>query len=79
MIPGVPDVLADAIEKVVYSERLETMSIEQDIVSEQSSFFHPAKGRCDVAMQFNMGRKGAVKKLTIGLPERNCFLRFGRT
>ena len=26
-----------------------------------------------------MGRKGAVKKLTMGLPARNCFLRFGRT
>ena len=30
-------------------------------------------------MQFSMGRNGAVKKLTIGRPARNCFFRFGRT
>ena len=41
MVPGVPDVLADAIEKVVDSEGLKTMGIEQYIVSEQSSFFYP--------------------------------------
>ena len=28
VIPGVPDVLADAIEKVVHSEGFETMSLE---------------------------------------------------
>ena len=27
-IPGVPDVLADAVEKVVHRERFETVSIE---------------------------------------------------
>ena len=49
MVPGVPDVLADAIEKVVDSEGLKTMGIEQYIVSEQSSFFYPGKGWCDIA------------------------------
>ena len=42
MIPRVPDVLADAIEKVVHREGFETVRIEQDIVGEQGSFFHPA-------------------------------------
>ena len=33
----------------------------------------------NLAMQFSMGRNRAVKKLTIGRPERNCFLRLGST
>ena len=30
-------------------------------------------------MQFNIGLKGEVKKLTMGRPGANCFFRFGRT
>ena len=49
MIPGVPDVLADTIEKVVHREGFKAMSIEEDIVGEQGSFFHPVQGWCDLA------------------------------
>ena len=49
MVPGVPDVLADAIKEVVDSEGFKTMGIEQYIVSEKSSFFYPGKKWCDIA------------------------------
>ena len=48
MIPRVPDVLADAIKKVVHREGFKAMSIEKYIVCEQGSFLHPVQGWCDL-------------------------------
>ena len=48
VIPRVPDVLADAIKKVVHCEGFKAMSIEKYIVGEQGSCLHPVQGWCDL-------------------------------
>ena len=48
MIPRVPDVLTDAVQKVVHREGFKAMSIEKYIVCEQSSFLHHIQGWCDL-------------------------------
>ena len=48
VIPRVPDVLTDAVQKVVHREGFKAMSIEKYIVCEQSSFLHPIQGWCDL-------------------------------
>ena len=48
MIPRVPDVLADAMKKVVHREGCKAMSIEKDIVGEQGSFLLPIQRWCDL-------------------------------
>ena len=48
VIPRVPDVLTDAVQKVVHREGFKAMSIEKYIVCEQSSFLHHIQGWCDL-------------------------------
>ena len=48
VIPRVPDVLTDAVQKVVHREGFKAMSIEKYIVCEQSAFLHHIQGWCDL-------------------------------
>ena len=48
VIPRVPNVLADAMKKVVHREGCKAMSVEKNIVGEQGSFLHPIQRWCDL-------------------------------
>ena len=48
-IPRVPDVLADVVQQVVHREGFHMICVDQDMVGEQSKFFHSTKSRQSIA------------------------------